>query len=102
MKRRFLALRIISIIYKILAVLAFIGMIGGDQLDVLIDANDLPTIQDPNFQPIGVALGVRLWSARILCLAVAQFIDLLIALEMNTRATTAMLQQLGKVMKERL
>ena len=99
MKRRFLALRIISIIYKILGVLAFIGMIAGIAF-VLLDSNTFPTMQS-KLQPIGFALGSGLVGT-ILLFAVAQFIDLQIALEINTRATTAMIQQLGKVMKERL
>ncbi len=99
MKRRFLALRIISVIYKILAVIAFIGMIGAIGY-VLINATDFPTIES-KLPVIGAALGSGLVSTIVL-FAVAQFLDLLMALEANTRATTAMLQQLGKVMKERL
>lgn len=99
MKRQYLALRIISLFYKVLAVFALIGMtiaIGW----VLLNAADFPTIQS-KLQPIGVALGSGVASALVL-LAVAQLIDLLIAIETNTRASTALLQQLGRIMKERL
>lgn len=99
MKRRFLALRIISMIYKILAVFAFIAMIGAIVV-VLIDANGFPTIES-KLPIIGAAFGGGIVGTLVL-LAVAQLIDLLIALEMNTRSTTAMLQQLGRIMKERL
>ncbi len=99
MKRRFLALRIISTIFKILAVLAFIAMIGIIAY-VLLNAGDFPTIES-KLPIIGVALGSGLVGT-ILLFGIAQMIDLQMALEANTRATTAMLQQLGKVMKERL
>ncbi|MFN8452529.1 MAG: hypothetical protein U0521_28970 [Anaerolineae bacterium] len=99
MKRRFLALRIISMIYKILAVFAFIAMIGAIVV-VLIDANNFPTIES-KLPVIGAAFGSGIVGTLVL-LAVSQLIDLLIALEMNTRSTTAMLQQLGRIMKERL
>jgi hypothetical protein len=99
MKRRFLALRVISTIYKILGVLSLIGMIGAIAL-VLLDATGYPTMES-KLQPIGIALGSGIGSALVL-FAVAQFLDLMMAIEINTRASNAMLQQLGKVMKERL
>lgn len=99
MKRQFFALRIISLIYKILAVFAVIGMIGAIVF-ILLDATTFPTIES-KLQPLGAALGGGL-GGMIVLLAVAQLIDLLIALETNTRATTALLQQLGRIMKERL
>jgi hypothetical protein len=99
MKRRFLALRILSIIYKILGVLAFIGMIGGIAV-VLLDATTYPTMES-KIPWIGAAIGGGIGGG-IMLFAIAQFIDLMMALEINTRASNAMLQQLGKVMKERL
>lgn len=99
MKRRFLALRVISTIYKILGVLSIIGMIGAVAV-ILLDANMYPTME-AKFPPIGIALGSGIGGALVL-FAVAQFIDLMMAIEINTRASNAMLQQLGKVMKERL
>lgn len=99
MKRRFLALRIVSTIFKILAVLAFIGMIGGIAL-VLLDATGFPTIET-KLPVIGGAVAAGIIGTIVL-FAIGQYIDLMMALEANTRATTAMLQQLGKVMKERL
>lgn len=99
MKRRFFALRIISTIYKILAVFAFIGMIGGIVI-VLIDATNFPTIES-KLPVIGGALGSGIVGTIVL-LGIAQLLDLLMALEMNTRSTTVMLQQLGRIMKERL
>ena len=99
MKRQFFALRIVSLILKILAVFAVIGMIGGIAF-VLLDATTFPTLES-KLQPLGYALGAGL-GGMIALLAVAQLIDLQIALETNTRATTALLQQLGRIMKERL
>ena len=99
MKRRFFALRIISIIYKILAVITFIGMIGGIAF-VLLDASTFPTMAS-KIQPIGAALGGGLVGTLSL-FAIAQLIDLMVALETNTRAMTVMLQRMGKVMKDRL
>jgi Na+(H+)/acetate symporter ActP len=99
MKRQFFALRIISLILKILAVIAFIAFIVG-VIFVLISSADFPTLES-KVQPLGLALAAGLGGG-ILLLGVAQLIDLQIALETNTRATTALLQQLGRIMKERL
>lgn len=99
MKRQFLALRIISLFYKVLAVFALIGMVIAIGW-ILLNATEFPTMQS-KFQPIGIALGSGIASTLVL-LAVAQLIDLLIAIETNTRASTALLQQLGRIMKERL
>jgi hypothetical protein len=99
MKRRFLAVRIVSIIFKILGVLAFISMIGAIAY-VLISADAFPTMA-AKLPVIGGALGTGLVGT-ILLFAIGQFIDLLMALETNTRAQVAMLQRMGKVMKERL
>lgn len=99
MKRRFIALHIISIVYKILALLAFIGMIAGIAL-VLLDAVTFPTLES-KLPALGGLLGTGIVGA-ITLLATAQLLDLLISLEMNTRATTALLQRMGRVMQERL
>ncbi|MEP7293217.1 MAG: hypothetical protein ABI835_15645 [Chloroflexota bacterium] len=99
MKRQFFALRIISLILKILAVFAIIAMIGGIAF-VLLNASDFPTMES-KLQPIGYAIGGGL-GGMILLLGAAQLLDLLMALETNTRASTALLQQLGRIMKERL
>lgn len=99
MKRQFFALRLISLILKILATIAFIAFIGG-VIFILVSSADFPTLES-KVQPLGAALGGGL-GGMIVLLAVAQLIDLLIALETNTRATTALLQQLGRIMKERL
>ena len=99
MKRQFFALRIISLIYKILAVISVIAMVGAIAF-ILLDAATFPTLES-KLQPLGAALGGGL-GGMIVLLAVAQLIDLLIALETNTRASTALLQQLGRIMKERL
>lgn len=99
MKRRFYALRIISMIYKILAIFAFIAMIGAIVV-VLIDANGFPTIES-KLPVIGAAFGGGIVGMLVL-LAVAQLLDLLVAIELNTRTNTALLQQLGRIMKERL
>ena len=76
MQRRFLALRIVSIIFKILGVLNFIGMIGAAVAELLIGT--------------------------VVLFAISQYIDLMMAIEINTRASNALLQRMGKVMKERL
>ncbi len=99
MKRRFLALRIVSIIFKILGVLNFIGMIGLIVF-VLINTDSFPTM-DTKLPVIGAAVA-GLLVGTIILFAIGQFIDLLVAIETNTRAQTAMLQRMGKVMKERL
>ncbi len=99
MKRRFFALRIISMIYKILALLAFVGMIIAIGF-ILIDTTTFPTM-DSKLQPLGIALGSGIVGT-ITLLAVAQLLDLLMALEANTRMTTVMLQRMGRVLQERL
>ena len=99
MKRQFFALRILSLILKIVAILSFIGTIVLIAT-VLLDATTYPTLQS-KLQPSGQYLGIGL-GGMILMFAVAQMIDLQIAVETNTRATTALLQQLGRIMKERL
>lgn len=99
MKRRFLALRVISSIYKILGVLALIIMIVGVGW-ILIDASTFPTV-DSKVRPLIAAVGVGTLGTLGL-FAIAQLIDLLIAIETNTRASTAMLQRLGKLMNKRL
>ncbi len=99
MKRRFLALRIISSIYKILGVLALIGMIIGIAF-VLLDASTFPTMNS-KIVPLAYALGIGTLGTLGL-FAIAQLIDLLVAIETNTRASTAMLQRLGKLMNKRL
>lgn len=99
MKRQFFALRLISLILKILAAIAFIAFIGG-VIFILVSSADFPTLES-KVQPIGLALAGGLGGG-LLLLALAQMIDLQIALETNTRATTALLQQLGRIMKERL
>ena len=99
MKRRFLAVRIVSIIFKILGVLNFIGMIG-IIVFVLISADRFPTM-DSKLPVIGAAVA-GLLVGTIILFAIGQYIDLMVAIETNTRAQTAMLQRMGKVMKERL
>jgi uncharacterized membrane protein len=100
MKKRFGALRIISVLYKILAVLAFLGGIGVAILNFSI-------MNSPNMDPalalpmiLGGLLGGLLGAVTLL--AFAQLFDLMIAVEENTRATSMMLQRLGKVMQDRL
>jgi uncharacterized membrane protein len=99
MKRRFLALRIVSIIYKILGVLNVIAMIGVIGY-TLLNADAFPTMQT-KLPVIGGAVAGLLVGTVIL-FAMGQFLDLLIAIEINTRASNALLQRMGKVMKERL
>lgn len=99
MKRQFFALRLISLVLKILAAIAIIAFIGG-VIFVLVSSADFPTLES-KVQPIGLALAGGLGGG-LLLLAIAQMIDLQIAVETNTRATTALLQQLGRIMKERL
>ncbi|MBI1256779.1 MAG: hypothetical protein GC204_04865 [Chloroflexi bacterium] len=99
MKRRFLALRIVSIFYKILAVLNVIAMIG-IIVFVLINADNFPTM-DTKLPVIGAAVA-GLILGTIVLFAIAQLLDLMMAIEINTRASNALLQRMGKVMKERL
>jgi hypothetical protein len=67
---------------------------------ILLDANAFPTL-DSKLIPLGTAVGSGIIGT-VSLLAIAQLIDLLMALEMNTRATTAMIQRMGRVMKDRL
>jgi hypothetical protein len=100
MKRRFIALRIISTLYKILAVVTFIGMVVWILLNVA--SGRTPT-------------GVEMWASSniiiglvggllgtLTLLALGQLFDLLIAMEENTRAATVLLQRMGKLMQDRL
>ena len=99
MKRRFLALRIVSIVYKILGVLNVLAMIG-IIVYVLVSADNFPTM-DSKLPVIGAAIA-GLILGTIVLFAIAQLIDLMMAIEINTRASNALLQRMGKVMKERL
>ncbi len=99
MKKRFRALRIISALYKLLALLALIGAVGGaglfytqTQTDTGVTMNDaLPSI-------LGILLVGILGS--IFLFGLGQLFDLFIALEENTRATSALLQRLGRELRE--
>lgn len=99
MKSRFFALRLISGIFKLLGVLALIAMIGVIVL-VLLDATGFPTIETKLPVIGGAVVGAIL--GFLLLWAIGQFIDLLMAIEINTRATTKMLQRTGRLMDERL
>jgi len=99
MKRRFLALRIVSIIFKILGVLNVIAMIGVIGY-TLLNADAFPTMQT-KLPVIGGAVAGLLVGTVIL-FAISQYLDLMMALELNTRMSNAYLQRMGKVMKERL
>ncbi len=99
MRKRFFALRLISGIYKFLAVLILIALIGVS-VWVLVDANAFPT-WDAKLPVIAAAvLGAILLP--LILWGLAQLFDVLMATEMNTRASTKMLQRLGKLMEERL
>jgi hypothetical protein len=100
MKKRFGALRIISVLYKILAVLAFIGAIVTTVIAGIepVSSGRL-TLTDALPNILGILGGGILGAVTLL--AFAQLFDLLIALEENTRATSMMLQRLGKVMQDR-
>ncbi len=99
MKRRFWALRIVSGIYKFLAILALIGFIGGAVV-VLLDAENFPTME--NKLPLIGAAAVGAILAPLILFATGQFFDMLMAIELNTRTSNRLLQQTGKVMRERL
>ncbi|MDZ4766878.1 MAG: hypothetical protein SGI73_20250 [Chloroflexota bacterium] len=99
MKKRFRALRIVSFLYKLVAILGFIGSIGGAVLFYSQTGQDVdPALVIPPI--IGIIVG-GLVSAIIL-FGLGQLFDLFIALEENTRATSALLQRLGRVMQDRL
>lgn len=97
MKKRFRALRIISALYKLLALLSLIGAVAGailfySQQDQGTDA----ALVLPNV--IGVLVGGILGS--IFLFGLGQLFDLFIALEENTRATSALLQRLGRELRD--
>lgn len=99
MKSRFFALRLISGIFKLLGVLTLIAMVGVI-IYVLLNAAEFPQIPD-KLPVVGVAAVVGILGL-ILLWAIGQFIDLMMAIEINTRATTKMLQRTGRLMDERL
>lgn len=99
MRNRFFVIRLISGIYKFVAVLLLIGMVGTVAF-VLIDAERFPQI-DAKLPVIAFAVAIAIVGPVALW-GMAQFLDLLMAIETNTRASTKMLQQLGRVMNERL
>ncbi|MDZ4768687.1 MAG: hypothetical protein SGJ24_06125 [Chloroflexota bacterium] len=99
MKQRFFALRLISGIYKLLAILALVAAIGVIVI-VLVDSTAFPQIDD-KLPVVGFAVVAAILLPLILW-GLAQLFDVLMAIEINTRATTKMLQRTGKLMDERL
>lgn len=99
MKRRFWALRVVSGIYKILGVLALIGFIGA-AIVVLIDVQNFPTMES-KLPVLGAAVAGAIL-APLLLFATGQFLDMMMAIELNSRASNRLLQQMGSVMKDRL
>lgn len=99
MNRRFFALRIVSGLYKLLAILAFIAMVGGS-IFVLLDANQFPTLES-KLPVIGAAVAAGI-IATITLFAIGQIFDLFMAIEINTRNSTRALQKQAKLMNERL
>jgi hypothetical protein len=99
MRKRFFALRLISGIYKSLAVLALIVMVFLIGY-VLIDATAFPTI-DSKLPVVAVAVATAILLPLILW-GLAQLFDVMIATELNTRSAAKLLQRLGKLMEERL
>jgi hypothetical protein len=99
MKKRFRVLRIVSFLYKFAAILGFIGSIGGAVLfySQAGQGVDMTLVIPPI---VGIIVGGLVGS--ILLFGIGQLFDLLIALEENTRATSALLQRLGRVMQDRL
>jgi hypothetical protein len=97
MKKRFRALRIISALYKLLALLSLIGAVGAAILfySQQGQGTDMALVL-PNV--IGVLVGGILSS--IFLFGLGQLFDLFIALEENTRATSALLQRLGRELRD--
>lgn len=99
MRRRFFALRLISGIYKLLAILSVIAMIGVIVV-VLLDATNFPDVSS-KLPVIGGAVAAAIVAPLILW-GIAQLFDLLMAIEINTRASNKLLQRMGRLMDERL
>lgn len=99
MSGRFFALRLLSAAFKLLAIVNLIAMIGAIVI-ILIDATDFPTI-DSKLPVIGGA-AVAAIIGTVLLFGIGQLLDVLMAIEMNTRAMTKILQRTGKLMDERL
>lgn len=99
MKRRFFALRLISGIYKVLAILTLVAMIGL-VIYTLVDTTAFPELDDKG--PVVAAAVLVGIVAPLVLYALAQLFDVLIAIEFNTRAATALAQKQYKLMEERL
>ena len=99
MNRRFFALRLLSAAFKLIAIINLIAMIGV-VIIVLIDATGFPTIET-KLPVIGGAALLAIIGT-ILIFGFGQLLDLWMAIEINTRAMTKILQRTGKLMDERL
>jgi uncharacterized membrane protein YfcA len=99
MEKRFRALRFVSLLYKIIAVLGAVGAIAGAVFLSVTQVNQgLATWNDALPTLIGGVVGGILGG--ILLFGLAQLFDLLIAVEENTRATSRLLQRVGRLMQD--
>lgn len=99
MRRRFLAIRLLSGIFKLLAILNLIAMIGVI-VYVLVTVEGFETIE-AKLPVMGAAAAIAIVGG-VLLWAIGQMLDLFMAIEINTRASNKMLQRMGRLMDERL
>lgn len=100
MKRRYTALRILSVIMKVLGILALIASLGG----AVLAYTTVQSLTTDSLQPIAAAAGSVLSGLLSLLVfwAIGQSIDVTLAIEENTRATSMLIQRLGRLMQDRL
>jgi hypothetical protein len=112
MTKKFRFLRIVSALYKLMAVLSFLGGIGVAVVGGLLQMNNTAvtdTITGLSATGVGPGLGIPVIVggivggifSMIILWATAQFFDVLIAMEENTRMTASLLNRLNRNIQDR-